>query len=74
MSLQWALPMLRELLPETLLGRLQTDASVDPHCIFPDTGNSMPVYDAATGGLLKVRCSVPLGLWHGIDEHRRSLS
>ncbi|KAF2163171.1 hypothetical protein M409DRAFT_26614 [Zasmidium cellare ATCC 36951] len=52
MSVQWALPMLPDLLPPELLGRLQ-ETSVDPHYIFPKSGNSMPVYDGSSGELLK---------------------
>lgn len=52
MSIQWALPMLPQVLPDELLHRLQS-ASVDPHYVFPETGNSMPTYNAATGELIK---------------------
>ncbi|KAK5174665.1 uncharacterized protein LTR77_001747 [Saxophila tyrrhenica] len=57
MSIQWALPMLADLLPNHLLERLQSDASVDPHYVFPETGNTMPIYNAETGELMK---SIPL--------------
>ena len=56
MSIQWALPLLSDLLPSDLHQKLQT-ASVDPNYTFPDTGNSMPVYNASTGEHLK---SIPL--------------
>ncbi|KAK4609214.1 FAD-dependent monooxygenase phnB [Fulvia fulva] len=52
MSIQWALPLLSDLLPEHIHERLQS-ASVDPHYTFPDTGNIMPVYNAQTGERLK---------------------
>lgn len=53
MSIQWALPMLPSLLPQNLMDRLQ-EVSVDPHYVFPKSGNTMPVYDVSTGELLKV--------------------
>lgn len=56
MSIQWALPMLSDLLPGTLLAQLQTVA-VDPHYISPDAGNTMPVYNAESGEKLKVSTS-----------------
>ncbi|EME38964.1 hypothetical protein DOTSEDRAFT_66932 [Dothistroma septosporum NZE10] len=56
MSIQWALPLLADLLPEDVHSRLQS-ASVDPHYVFPDAGNAMPVYNAATGEHLK---AIPL--------------
>jgi len=46
--------MLPELLPDELHARLQS-TSVDPYYVFPDAGNSMPVYDASTGEHAKVR-------------------
>ncbi|KAK4555286.1 hypothetical protein LTR86_007582 [Recurvomyces mirabilis] len=52
MSIQWALPMLPQLLPEELMDRIQ-EASVDPHYIFPKAGNSMPVYNGESGELIK---------------------
>ncbi|KAK4495344.1 hypothetical protein PRZ48_013675 [Zasmidium cellare] len=52
MSIQWALPLLPELLPPGIMSRLQS-ASVDRHYVFPKSGNSMPVYDASSGELLK---------------------
>lgn len=56
MSIQWALPLLQQILPEDLFIRLQT-TSVDPHYVFPDDGNVMPVYNVETGELVK---SIPL--------------
>lgn len=53
MSIQWGLPMLEQLLPDDLYRRLQS-ASVDPHYVFPEEGNQMPVYNAATGEHIKV--------------------
>ncbi|KAK3674333.1 hypothetical protein LTR78_005802 [Recurvomyces mirabilis] len=52
MSIQWALPMLPQLLPEELMNRIQ-EASVDPYYIFPKTANSMPVYNGQSGELIK---------------------
>ncbi|KAI5364607.1 Putative FAD-binding domain, FAD/NAD(P)-binding domain superfamily [Septoria linicola] len=56
MSIQWALPLLQQILPEDLFKRLQT-TSVDPHYVFPHDGNVMPVYNVETGELVK---SMPL--------------
>jgi len=53
MSVQWALPMLPDLLPGDLLARLQS-TSVDPFYVFPEVGNYMPVYDASSGEHVKV--------------------
>lgn len=55
--MQWALPMLPDLLPDDLLARLQS-TSVDPYYVFPDAGNSMPVYDASSGEHVKVAGSI----------------
>lgn len=58
--MQWALPMLPKLLPDELLEKLQS-AAVDPHYVFPETGNSMPAYNAETGELMKVSGPVMTG-------------
>lgn len=55
--MQWALPMLPDLLPDDLLARLQS-TSVDPYYVFPEAGNSMPVYDASSGEHVKVISTV----------------
>lgn len=53
-TIHWALPLLRELLPEALIDRLQS-ACVDPSYICPDGGVGMPIYNGATGELVKVQ-------------------
>lgn len=55
MSIQWALNLLPALLPEELMARLQS-TSVDPSYVFPESGNSMRMYNAETGDTLKVSC------------------
>lgn len=52
-SIQWALPMLSQLLPEHLLARVQSTA-VDPNTESPEHGDLMPAYNAQTGEVLKV--------------------
>lgn len=53
MSLQWALPMLKDLLPDDLWEKVQ-NAAVDPFYVCPKEGTSMPVYNAGTGEKIKV--------------------
>ena len=56
-SIQWALPLLSQLLPEDLLARVQSTA-VDPNVESPENGDSMPAYDAQKGEILKVRIAM----------------
>lgn len=44
--------MLQDLFPEELHSKLQS-SSVDPHYVFPETGNYMPIYNGTTSELLK---------------------
>jgi hypothetical protein len=52
MSLQWALPMLPQVLPDDLMSKIQS-AAVDPFYIC-DSATSMPVYNGETGEKIKV--------------------
>ena len=52
MSLQWGLPMLKNVLPDDLMAKLQS-AAVDPFYICPEGGTSMPVYNGETGERIK---------------------
>lgn len=76
MSIQWALRMLPDLLPEDLLARLQS-TSVDPYYVFPEAGNSMSVFDASCGERVKVcmvlpaKCSPRIFLKNAILSSRR---
>lgn len=76
MSIQWALRMLPDLLPEDLLARLQS-TSVDPYYVFPEAGNSMSVFDASCGEPVKVcmvlpaKCSPRIFLKNAILSSRR---
>lgn len=53
MSLQWGLPMLKDVLSDDLWSRVQ-NAACDPFYICPEAGTSMPVYNGETGEKIKV--------------------
>lgn len=64
-SIQWALPLLHDLLPDAKFDLIQT-ASLDPHHTPPDP-DILPIYNGATGEHLK---NVPLTKYHRISRRR----